>query len=742
MKSAFLKILKNRDLLAICGLLLLSLGFFARLFYPEPKIFATAEIGINDVWYLNFPLKNFLSEQLKAGKLPVWDPYRNGGFPDLAEGQIGTFNLYNLIAFRFLPAIHAFNLGFVVIFSQCALGLYLFARRKHLSPLVAFYAAVVYAFSGFFVTHISHFVLLQTASYFPLLMYAADLLLLSPSLWSMILFSVFLSQQLFSGFPQLAFISGLGIVLYAAYLFFTKQTKLKGVVVLTLAFFLGFILSGAQLLPTLEMVPFSSRSSGVGTNDALYYRFPVEHLLSFINPYAFGNPQAGTYPHFNDFKGSLFWENTGYVGLMPLVLFGIALFSRRLRDRFFYLTILGFAFLLMLGGGGPLYFLLTFPPFSYFRFPSRFLLLFVFALVIVSAFGLQALGERFKKKRIISWILVTISILSLWFFWYSYHPTIPFKEYEKSPQIVNFIKKEPQGKIFTYLANAHAFAEFFASGSTFPDRYLDLREELAPNINLVYHLPTSDAYASSLTPKRQFYYNSLLTFPYKISTSSAVLDLRTERLLAIRNTTHIISPIELLNPTFTLIHTEPLDHFPEKPNVYLYRNTSTAPKYYAVNSYTIAETLEEFLTQLTAKTFDPKTRVILESGITEVTETKSLQSDIAVLNETASSLSLEVKLNQPAILVVTNSYDRGWRGFIDDQPTEVFPVNLINQGVTVPNGNHKVTFSFAPKSINVGIIISLLGYALLMVCAVVILARKIIKLKRRIKTKKYARLVK
>ena len=132
------------DLIALGLLFGLILLFFSRLFFPEPQIFATSEIGANDIWYLNFPLKNFLNTSLKAGQLPVWDPYRNNGFPDLAEGQIGTFNWYNLLAFRFLPPIHAFNLGFIVMFFQAALGMYLFARVKKMSRGAAFLTAFIW----------------------------------------------------------------------------------------------------------------------------------------------------------------------------------------------------------------------------------------------------------------------------------------------------------------------------------------------------------------------------------------------------------------------------------------------------------------------------------------------------------------------------------------------------------------------------------------------------------------------
>ncbi|KKS41366.1 MAG: hypothetical protein UV04_C0009G0008 [Candidatus Gottesmanbacteria bacterium GW2011_GWA2_42_16] len=657
------------DLIALGLLLGLILLFFSRLFFPEPQIFATSEIGANDIWYLNFPLKNFLNTSLKAGQLPVWDPYRNNGFPDLAEGQIGTFNWYNLLAFRFLPPIHAFNLGFIVMFFQAALGMYLFARVKKMSRGAAFLTAFIYTFSGFFITHISHFNLLQTSSFLPLIFYAVEKILVKPKLTWVLVLSILVSQQLFSGFPQMVFITLIGLTIYLGYRLATKEISWRKIWVIGASLIFALIISAAQILPTLELLPISHRSTGLNVTELLFYKFPPKHILSFLNPFAFGNPQLGTYPHFKDFDGSLFWENTGYIGILPLILAAIALMKiKKISAGFGHLLALCFMFLLIIGGAGPLYFLLTIPPFSFFRFPSRFLLIFLFTLALLAGYGLDLLTAIIRRKSPRLWltgVVLFISVANLFYIWWFYHPTVSFRKYAAQPQVMQLLNRKELGSIYTYLKNARAWDEFFQTGSQRPERYLDLRNELAPNLNLVFELPTVDAYAASITPKRLYYYNKI--------------DL----------------------PTL------------DKSSLYIYQNPAALPKYYLVRKYRLSETLEDFQTQLNQTDFDLKNEVILEKPVNLPINQTQLEAKITPLKETTNEVQLEVSTNQPAILVLANSYYPGWKAFVNDKSTDVFPVNVFNQGLLIPEGQHQIKMRFQPQSVFLGLTISLMTYGLI-----------------------------
>ena len=76
---------------------------------------------------------------------------------------------------------------------------------------------------------------------------------------------------------------------------------------------------------------------------------------------------------------------------------------------------------------------------------------------------------------------------------------------------------------------------------------------------------------------------------------------------------------------------------------------------------------------------------------------------------------VEVKTESaaPAILVLSANHYPGWRASVDGRPVDVIRVNYNLRGVAVPAGNHLVAFVYRPKSVLVGLVISLLALAAL-----------------------------
>src|SRR3989344_2605300 len=204
-------------------------AFFFKLFWP-PSIFITPDYGRSDSWHLSIANKYYLAQELKKNRLPIWNPSIGTGFPTLAEGQTGIFFLPNLVLFRFLPFVFAYNLNIVITFLIAALGTYLFARSLNLSKLPATYAGLLFALSGFFVVHVQHLHLIQTASLTPLLFWCLNEFLKKRQFFYLLLLSLSISQQLFAGFPQLVFYSLVALLIYATTLIlfkFRKSTQVK-----------------------------------------------------------------------------------------------------------------------------------------------------------------------------------------------------------------------------------------------------------------------------------------------------------------------------------------------------------------------------------------------------------------------------------------------------------------------------------------------------------------------------------
>ena len=90
-------------------------------------------------------------------------------------------------------------------------------------------------------------------------------------------------------------------------------------------------------------------------------------------------------------------------------------------------------------------------------------------------------------------------------------------------------------------------------------------------------------------------------------------------------------------------------------------------------------------------------------GIAEVTRNEP--NRVEVKTESAA----------PAILILSANHYPGWRAYVDGKSVDVMRVNYNLRGVVVPAGDHLVRFVYRPKSVLVGLVISLLMVGLLLV---------------------------
>jgi hypothetical protein len=75
-------------------------------------------------------------------------------------------------------------------------------------------------------------------------------------------------------------------------------------------------------------------------------------------------------------------------------------------------------------------------------------------------------------------------------------------------------------------------------------------------------------------------------------------------------------------------------------------------------------------------------------------------------------LELEVNATGNHLLVVSQTYYPGWRVEIDERPASLLRVNLIQQGVIVPPGEHVIQITFWPDSFVSGAIVSIIALGL------------------------------
>jgi uncharacterized membrane protein YfhO len=65
----------------------------------------------------------------------------------------------------------------------------------------------------------------------------------------------------------------------------------------------------------------------------------------------------------------------------------------------------------------------------------------------------------------------------------------------------------------------------------------------------------------------------------------------------------------------------------------------------------------------------------------------------------------------PAVLVLGENHYPGWRAEVDGRAVETLRVNYNQRGVALPPGAHEVRFLYRPKSVLLGLLVSLLTAA-------------------------------
>jgi len=120
---------------------------------------------------------------------------------------------------------------------------------------------------------------------------------------------------------------------------------------------------------------------------------------------------------------------------------------------------------------------------------------------------------------------------------------------------------------------------------------------------------------------------------------------------------------------------------------------------------------------------DPLETVILDHPLTLGGPARSdiRQQYVRVLDSGGNRMILEVETPRPAVLVVANAWDDGWRANLNDQDVPILKANGGISAVAVPAGRHRVVMTYRPMPVFVGGAITglaLLGIGLLVAMAI------------------------
>ncbi|MBI3341705.1 YfhO family protein [Candidatus Curtissbacteria bacterium] len=684
-----------------------SIIFLLNLFLP-PSAYVNPDFGLSDPLHIWLPNKYVYSQNIKKLEIPLWEMRAGNGFPIHAE-LLDMYYLPNLLIFFVLPFNYAIPTSYLAIYLIAGTTMYFLLKNLGLRKGARLLGSLSFMFSAAIVLRAQHPNIAQAMALVPASFLFYFQFLKTEKFKYIVLAAVVSTQILFS-FPQIFFYNTLFLAaLNTPYLAKSKRTILKIGISFVIFILLTIGLSSIQLLPSFEITQFSNRNQGLDSKDIISsFPYQPSNLLTFINPYILGKAANGTYNSLDWQKYGLFWENTAYIGLLPFLIFilsSFVLLKNKQKTGVLILIFFVISVFMALGKYAPTHILFIFPPLNYFRVPARFILFAQFFAVILFAFGADwILKKRINKKfnTLLFILMLTLLIGDLFMSWYNYNPTRPVKDLTISPEIISFIPQEDRSyRIYSLDMQGYWNKVFTKKGWQGEDDYYHFfLNSLSADNNILYGLNQISSY-QVLPSRRQTSLDSFITSGITVKNQKININNVTKNLLNFYSVKYLITTNEIENKEYQKITAVKKDEY----KYYLYKNPSAqnlAEVYYdfknvqTVNEYKKAFGEENIADTLLVENLPQNS---LERGAYQIDQVKIKQN----------SFSLKAETDKEGFLTIKQSYFPGWSAKIDGAGAKINPVDLNAMAIKIGKGSHLVEFNYRPKTLTMGILITILS---------------------------------
>jgi len=357
-----------------------------------PVALGSRTFYLRDVFLTHVPLKAFGAAELRAGRIPAFNPAWGLGQPFRGNPNALAFYPGNLL-YLVLPFWSAFNLHYALHWLLAFLAMMALARGLGQGRAGALMAGITYAGSGWMLSALTYYNTLTVAAWWPLVLLGA--------VWGgrrgIALGGIACGMALLGGEPVTAALGLVPLLLVAI----SRHGRWRGLATAVAIGALGLLIALPQVVATLRVLPFTVRGGqGVSAAQAVDYTLHPLRLLELVLPFPFGWP---TY-----IGPRAIWA----VSVLPVVPLFLSLYAGiialwlaaaavRKHRAWAFLAMAGPLVAFAAGMRGDL--LVTFG-FGLFRFPEKFVFWLALALPVLAGWGLEralsdGAGEGFRRWR-------------------------------------------------------------------------------------------------------------------------------------------------------------------------------------------------------------------------------------------------------------------------------------------------------------------------------------------------------
>jgi hypothetical protein len=414
------KILKDESklkLFVIIFLFLISIIYFVGFLTPS-KI-----INGSDYLLSGYSgTKGWVSYIKEYHRLQMWDSYNFSGHPRVVStGGAGgmVYPPFDLV-YMIFPIHLGLTFMFIIHVFLAGLGVWLLLREFDLSQFSSLLGAVSYMFAGQIITTTQGGHLGRTIGgvLLPFAFLFVARAMRRKRLSDFLIFGGISGMFILAGHPQITYWSMIGVVFFFIYEILRRREEmgLKKMSILSCFFSVGivvlFMITAVKFIPPLLSLGYGARGATRGYAYTTSWSVPTAELFNLI------------IPHFSGILDNYWGENffkldSRYLGILPIILVGLAFFYRKKRyliKYFAWFTCI--TLILALGKNTPIfriYYYLV-PMAKKFRAPSMFFFLTSFGIAVLAGFGAEALYELKKRneeerKRAILYVLVSMGLI-------------------------------------------------------------------------------------------------------------------------------------------------------------------------------------------------------------------------------------------------------------------------------------------------------------------------------------------
>jgi hypothetical protein len=363
------------------------LGLLAGLALVYRSVLQGRVMAGRDAFRIFIPDSAFLLESLRAGELPLWNPYPRLGQPFAATLYSQVFYPPRLLTVLLAGPELGLTLQHLLHVVIAAAGTFLLLRHLRASRPAAVLGSAAFALSAPFAVLSAQQNVASAAAWTGLLLLASRRAALRPSPRRTAQVALVAGLAFLAGSPE----TWLWQAPLALAVALAARREVRTLMATGAGLAWGFALGALVALPALEFAHNSTR--GAGRVDQLEWSLSWPQLLSVAWPFA-------EHPRSRYWAGDdQFFILVLFLGTLVCALALAGGLGRSRRTRPFAWGALGLTLLALGAHFPPAALLLHLPPFHLFRYPVKYFVGAAFCVAVLAAFGLDALSRRARRGR-------------------------------------------------------------------------------------------------------------------------------------------------------------------------------------------------------------------------------------------------------------------------------------------------------------------------------------------------------